>query len=478
VNDSPLLFREVELADGRRADVRLAGGRVTEVGATLAGQRAELVVEAGGAALIPGLHDHHLHLLALAAARTSVRAGPPEVTDHEGLRRALRAAPGGPGTWIRAVGYHESVAGELDRHALDQLVADRPLRLQHRSGALWMLNSAGLARIGLDPGPDHVPAGVERDQSGRPTGRLYRLDGWLRDRLGTPEPPDLAGVGRALAQAGVTGLTDATATTGPGELALLQAATARGDLPQRLTVMGPVELGSPERGPVERSAVAIGPVKVVLVDDDLPDPAVPAATVAAAHQLGRPVAFHCVTLAELVVALAALRSTGARPGDRIEHGGVVPAALVPDLATLGLTVVTQPSFVAERGDDYLAEVDPADLDALYPCASLVAAGIPVAASTDAPFGPADPWRAVAAAVARTTRSGRVLGPGERVGPRRALDLFLGPAADPGGPPRRLVPGAPADCCLLRGPLDAVLGGGLDDPVALTVVDGAVVADRR
>ena len=52
--------------------------------------------------------------------------------------------------WIRGVGYFESVAGELDRARLDRLAPARPLRIQHRSGALWMLNSAAVDRLGLD----------------------------------------------------------------------------------------------------------------------------------------------------------------------------------------------------------------------------------------------------------------------------------------------------------------------------------------
>jgi len=64
----------------------------------------------------------------------------------------LADAGAGEDGWIRAVGYHDSVAGELDRDALDALNAvdpATPLRIQHRSGVLWILNSAGLARVGL-----------------------------------------------------------------------------------------------------------------------------------------------------------------------------------------------------------------------------------------------------------------------------------------------------------------------------------------
>src|SRR5262249_60460726 len=86
------------------------------------------------------------------------------------------------GVWLRGVGYHESVAGPLDRGLLDRLVPERPLRIQHRSGAEWSLNSAGLRRLDLAT----APAGVERDTTGEPTGRLRRVGDWLRDHL----PPE------------------------------------------------------------------------------------------------------------------------------------------------------------------------------------------------------------------------------------------------------------------------------------------------
>lgn len=50
----------------------------------------------------------------------------------------------------------------------------------------------------------------------------------------------------------------------------------------------------------------------------------------------------------------------------------------------------------------------------------------------------------------------LLGADERIAPARALDLFLTPAEDPGGPPRRVAPGAPADLVLLDDSLERVL----------------------
>ena len=143
------------------------------------------------------------------------------------------------------------------------------------------------------------------------------------------------------------------------------------------------------------------------------------------HDDDVPVALHCVTHAQLVVALAALRSAGGHPRDRIEHAAVVPDDMVADLVDVGVTVVTQPNFVAERGEHYLRDVPIDEHPQLWRVASLLRAGIPMAASTDAPFGGMDPWAAMRAAVHRTTAGGDVLGPDERISAEEALRLFLG-----------------------------------------------------
>ena len=72
---------------------------------------------------LPGLHDHHIHLLAFAASLNSVPCGPPHVTCERELAEALRARqPANPGAWIRGVGYHPSVAGDIDRSWLDRVL--------------------------------------------------------------------------------------------------------------------------------------------------------------------------------------------------------------------------------------------------------------------------------------------------------------------------------------------------------------------
>ena len=450
-------------------DVRVDGARVGEVGpaGALTRRSGEPALDAGGGALLPGLHDHHIHLMALAAAGYSARCGPPAVHDHEGLARALAQAPVRAG-WIRGVAYHESVTGPLDRTVLDAIRGDVPVRVQHRSGACWSLNSAALVRIGpLPEGGD----GVERSRSGEPTGRLFGLDAWLRSRLGADSPPDLGPVGAALARLGVTGVTDATVTNDADALASFEAA-ARGDaLPQRLHVMGTLALPAPISPRVTRAAH-----KIVLTERDLPHPEALADRLRAAHELGRTVAVHCTTRVELVLACAAFAIAGGGRGDRIEHASVAPPEAVDLLAELGLTVVTQPNFVAERGDAYRRDVAADDQPWLYRAAGLCDAGVAVGGGTDAPFGDSDPWRAIRAAVERVDPDGQAFGADEALSPERALALFTSPPIAPGDPPRRIETGADADLVLLDRPWRAARTRLTSDFVRATWCGGVLVHD--
>ncbi|MBI1197025.1 MAG: amidohydrolase family protein [Phenylobacterium sp.] len=459
-----MILRDVEVAGRGGLDVRIEGGRVAAIGPRLAGRGAEL--DGRGGALIPGLIDHHIHILATAARADSVALetarGLADVAARIGAAAARRPA----GAWIRAVGYHEGAEPLLDAMALDRMAPRHPLRVQHRSGSLWILNSRALGAV-LRGEP--APACVERGDDGRPTGRIWRGDAWLGERLGRTPPP-LAPLGARLAAYGVTGLTDTSANTDAEAAAILAAAHANGDLPQRLMLMSGGDLEPPP-------GVRLGPVKVLLDEARLPDLDALVARIAEARDWGRGVAMHCATATELAFALAAFEAAGARPGDRIEHGSVIAPEAVPQIARLGLTVVTQPGFVAERGDRYLAEVPVGDHDNLYRLASLKRAGVRLAASSDAPYGEPDPWTAMRAAVSRRTASGAAVGEGETLAPAAALSLYLGGFARPGGRRRRVAVGARADLCLLSVPRAEALRMLDTELVAATLVDGRVVFER-
>jgi predicted amidohydrolase YtcJ len=433
-----MLIQRATLLDGTSTDIRV-GARIDEVGDNLAVQQGEGLLDAGGGTVLPGLHDHHVHVRSAASALDSFNVGPPGVSTKAQLAQMLSNATPGPDGWIRAVGYHESVAGDLDRTALDALVPHIPVRVQHRSGALWILNSAALGRVGLAEHPD---------------GRLRSADrGWseaLRQR-----ETDLAELSRRITATGVTGVTDATPDLSADDMVTLMVAHRRGEFRPRLRFLAPG--------------------KKILQDDRLDLDAL-IDWISEHHSTGRPVAVHCVTAAQLVVTIAALRAAGGHPLDRIEHASVVPDDNLADLADLadrGLTVVTQPNFVAERGDHYLADIPAADHGELWRVASLLKAAVPVALSTDMPFGHGDPWTAMRAAVHRTTLSGAVLNANECVSARTALTMFLGWPDRP-GQARTVAPGQPGDLCVLTEPPETALAELDAGMVAATIIGGELV----
>ncbi|MDT5399228.1 MAG: hypothetical protein QOK33_2459 [Mycobacterium sp.] len=433
-----MLIQRATLLDGTVVDIR-TDHYILEVAERLTPAKGERVFDAANGTVIPGLHDHHVHLHSAAAALTSVFVGPREAGDREALRRVLATAPVGDDGWIRAVGYHDAVAGPLDREVLDDVSPGVPVRVQHRSGVLWTLNSVGLARVGLADHPD---------------GQLRSADPHWSDTLQRHET-GLVEVSRRLASYGVIGVTDATPDLEVIDVVKFAEAHRCGELLQRVH--------------------CLAPGKRILHDDDLDLDGL-SAWIGARHEDGASVAMHCVTAAQLVVAIAALRAARARPGDRIEHAAVVPDDCLTELAELGVTVVTQPNFVVERGDQYLTDVPEDEHPTLWRVASLLSAGVPVAMSTDLPFGDADPWAAMRAAVRRTTPAGAVLGAAERIPALTALTMFLGSAAKPTRA-RTISPGQMADLCVLAASPRTVLhdlDGGM---VTATVIDGDVVFDR-
>lgn len=464
---APALFiRNVEVDKRAGCDVRIEEGRIAEIGARLSGHGDE--IDGKGGALIPGLADHHIHLLSTAKQAMSVVLD--DVRDaSEFTSRMLAALAEMPrGAWVRAVGYHHNMAGDLTRDDLDRIAPHHPLRVEHQTGSLWILNSLALEIVSTG----EIPSCVERDSAGRPTGRIWRGDDWLHERLGEPLP-DLAPIGRLLASYGVTSVTDPTPTTDGIAAAHFAEAIRSGALPQNLMLMSATELVAPDDG-----VFTVGPVKILLDEHNLPDLNEISAWIDQARVWGRAVAVHCVTATELAFTLAAFTLAGARDGDRIEHAGVTPSGAIDELLALGLTVVTQPSFIFLRGERYLVDVARHEVDDLYRCASFLGAGVRMAASSDAPYGDIDPWLAMRVAVNRCTNAGRPVGMRERVDPEAALALFLGDLRDPGGPKRRVAQGALADLCLLKVPRQEALDSLSSDLVRATFVGGRMVFEKN
>lgn len=454
-----MLIRNAELPCGKRADVRIANGHIVEIG-EIASDGSHPQIDASGGLLLPGLHDHHIHLAASAVAQSSIPCGPPEVCNESDLARAIGQAGGG---WLRGIGYHESVAGDLCRSQIDEWQPDHPVRIQHRSGRMWFFNSAAVALLRESADlPDSFDIG---------TGSLFDADDWLRSALAA-RPPELCSLSEVMLRMGVTGVTEISPSNGPAEAHWLADEVACGRLRQRCVAAGSSAL----QGFEMPDSLALGPLKLHLHENALPDFDVIVCTIAASHRLCRPIAVHCTTEVELVFALSALGEAGAIGGDRIEHAGMATDTLIEQVAEMNVHVVSQPHFIAERGDQYLASVPHREQGLLYRLQSFDRASVVLAAGSDAPYGSFDPWASMRAACARRTRAGTIIGADEALSPEQALSLYLADPLDLSHQ-RRVVVGGPADLCLLDRPWREARDRLEAKDVRCVLVDGALVYDR-
>lgn len=175
--------------------------------------------------------------------------------------------------------------------------------------------------------------------------------------------------------------------------------------------------------------------------------------------------------------MAAFKDAGTIPGDRIEHASIAPDAAIEDIAKAGIAVVSQPHFIRERGDRYLADVDADARPLLYRLRAFLDADVTLAGGSDAPFGNCDPWASMAAAVSRHTESGASIGEAEALTTEQALDLFL---RDPRAlnRRRRITVGAPADLCLLDRSWANARSALSSAYVRATFIDGRMIFDRN
>lgn len=462
-----MLIKNAEIYQAGLNDLRIDRGIITDIG-RLSRHSNEGVVEACGGALLPGLNDHHIHFLSFAASLESVDCSPAAAPNSESLAALLQQQATGEG-WQRMIGYHESIAGDIDCHWLDCHCPNRPVRIQHRTGRLWIFNSAGLAILkrALHQKAISPPLSAES----LATGRFYDADRALAELLGRHLPP-VKPASEQLASFGITGFSDMTPSKSQDTFALFQRLKSQDSILQDFQLARNSNIGT-----AELAANISGPVKIHLHESRLPALQELVERIQSCHTAGAAVAIHCVTEVELLFSLAALEEAGPIKGDRIEHAAVTPEHVLDQMLKLGVTVITQPHFILEKGDTYLRDIEAGDHDSLYRCRTFLNWNIPLAGGSDAPFGTADPWTAMRAAVSRRTASGETLGCKEALNPEQALALFLGSLETP-GKMRHIQPGMTADLCLLKHPWSIARTRLTSDDVQLVMRKGKPIYRKQ
>ncbi|GAA1965548.1 amidohydrolase [Microbacterium deminutum] len=439
-------------------DVHLTGARIADIAPAGALKRRGRVLDGDGGWLIPGLWDHHVHVVqwALSAQR-------------EPLDRALSAAHAAAimgaapvlvdGRRIGA-GFRDALWPDVPTlEMLDAATGDVPTYLVNADVHSVWLNSAALRREGF--AADGV--GILREEPAfEVSRRLNDTDAQVSDPLVTRMAQDAA-------SRGVVGLVDLDMAWNEDAWARRLATgfdTLRvefGIYPHHLdrAIAEGLQSGDPVRGAAS-DLVHVGPLKVIT------DGSLGTRTAASSHAYpGDPhnhgqLTVDPVTLVELMTrgtgaglasaihaigdvantyALDAFAMTGA--WGTIEHAQLVAHADIPRFGRLGVGASVQPEHAIDDRD-LTDSIWAGQTAQPFPLRGLADTGANLLFGSDAPVSPLDPWAAMAAAVFRTRDGREPWQPSERVDAATALAASTHGGSADGA---RIEPGAGADLAL-------------------------------
>ncbi|MFD8561868.1 amidohydrolase [Streptosporangium canum] len=527
--------RFTTLDPGRPEATRLGvfGGRIAGLDEELDGVTADLVVDLGGAPVVPGFNDahHHLSMRGQRLRELDLRESQVGSLDELYAKVAERAAGLPPDAWVRGAGYDQNKLGaHPTREALDRAAGGRPVWLQHVSGHMGVANTAAFALMGFSRVADvpEVPGGtVGRDTAGLPDGLLTEQAQELANRVLRPVAHEdyirgLALASRAAAAEGLTSFTEpgvghGLAGNGSWDVAAFQEAVRQGLLLQRATLMP----GSPNLHDVgdgrfgldlgmgtglgdER--LRIGPVKL-FSDGSLigktaamccdyqgepgnrgllqEDAEALRAFILRAHASDWQIATHAIGDHAVEVILDAYEEAQARhprpdARHRIEHCAVTSDAQVARIARLGVIPVPQGRFISELGDGMLAALGPERARGCYRQRSFLDAGITLPGSSDCPVTDGAPLLGIHDLVNQRTAAGVPFNPAEALTVAQALHAYTAGSAHAVHEDHLkgvLSRGRLADFAVLSDDLFAVPAERIGDlTVAATAVGGVLVHD--
>ncbi|HUG51257.1 MAG TPA: amidohydrolase family protein [Terrimesophilobacter sp.] len=417
-----LLLHDARLLGGRRADLRLSAGVITEIAPTLPFGASE-VVDLDGRFVLPGLWDNHVHFTqhALAGQRMDVSAAV-SAADVAGMIAATVGPAAMPGELIVGIGFHDGLWPDApSREVLDTASGTVPIVVLSADLHSCWLNSAALARFGF---PDHPTGLLREDDCFAVTARLQDvpdavLDHWVTDAAAAAAARGVVGVvdfemaqNLAAWPRRFAGGFDTLRVAAGIYTAHLEDAIADGartgdtvDGTGGLLTVGPFKIiidGSLNT----RTARCVDPYPGITGDAANGILTVDAADLTRlmrrASAAGITPAVHAIGDEANRVALDAFESVGCT--GRIEHAQLIRDADFARFHRLGVAASVQPEHAMD-------DRDVADrywngrTGRAFALRTLLNAGARMLFGSDAPVAPLDPWAAIAAAVSRS-RDGR------------------------------------------------------------------------
>jgi len=450
-------------------------GRITFVGSkadALKRQGAGTVLkDLSGKTLMPGFIDGHAHVQQFGAQAVGANLlAPPDGTVNtiDDLVARLKTFADGPDVeltgWIFGAGYDDALLGRHPtREDLDKVSTTVPVMATHISGHFCAVNSVGLKMIGYDASTPNPEGGViRREADGKtPNGVLEELAAiphMLKALVPTTQEKKDLFLNRGLELAKSYGYTTANEGRMFGPMhADMQNAASRGlvdiDVTGWMDYTGRAELdkgfstsytnhyrlaglkitldGSPQGRTAWRTVPYLVPP-----DGQEPGyegyPAIPETKLIEsyldeAYTKGWPVKVHANGDAAIDQLFEALKPVvakhGVKPGQVIlVHGQFIRPDQVQQLKSLGIFPSMFPMHTFYWGDWYMKIVGPEQANRISPMRSILNTGLHATSHTDAPVALPNLMQVVWATVNRSSRSGTIIGPDERVTPYEAMKM--------------------------------------------------------
>ncbi|MEO8743878.1 MAG: amidohydrolase [Candidatus Dormiibacterota bacterium] len=413
-----------------QSHLAIAGGRVMACGGlelmALRGPRTR-VMNLAGAAVLPGFNDAHAHVVYYGLTRFGADLGGARSVAEIAERLKAHAKTLRPGEWQLGMGYR---AGELaerrhpHRLELDRVTGRRQAFIDERGGHARVANSAALAAANITSDTPNPNGGrIGRDHGGSPNGQL--LEAAMRLVADVQPPPTLERRTQGILQAqrlllsrGITSVGAAVNRGFADDLRAYQQLEESGRLKIRVNEFLSWELidaaaGLGVRAGFGGAIVRAGPVKV-FVDGGAgggvamrsgggvwrTTPAELTELLERATRAGLQVAAHAIGDGAIEAMCNAVEGAGAAGlRHRVEHCTICPPDLQARMARLGMVAVMQP-VAARFGRVASSLFFPVhDRTDLAPHKRLLAAGVPIAFSSDLPVTPdPNPWPGIRIAV--------------------------------------------------------------------------------
>ncbi|HEY9515854.1 MAG TPA: amidohydrolase [Gemmatimonadaceae bacterium] len=238
--------------DARRpwADaIAVRGDRIATVGSSaevkkLTGDGAR-VIDAGGALVVPGFIDSHVHFVDGGFRLSSVQLRDARTPAEFIARIKAYAATVQPGTWIMGGDWdHTTWGGELPRRDwIDSVTPNNPVWVQRLDGHMGLANGAALLAAGVSSATANVDGGtIVRDAAGEPTGILKDNAMSLMDRAVPELAPELSdrALDTAMKYVAAQGVTSVQNMGTWSDLAVFERARQAGRLITRIYAVVPL----------------------------------------------------------------------------------------------------------------------------------------------------------------------------------------------------------------------------------------------